>query len=80
MLKPIKHLMDNPNDIPDVPRVTKEYLQSSFNHAYLRETGIIKRLMQQGFSETYILGFIEGLGYASSVLDEMELRKEANRE
>lgn len=80
MLKPIKHLMDNPNDIPDVPRATKEYLQSSFNHAYLRETGVLKKMQQAGYSDSHILGFIEGLGFASHLLDEMELRKEANRE
>ena len=28
MLKPVEHILKNPNDIPDVPRTVKEYLQS----------------------------------------------------
>ncbi|WJE88574.1 hypothetical protein [Klebsiella phage Kpn17] len=30
MLKPIEHILNNPNDLPDVPRAVKEYLQSRF--------------------------------------------------
>ncbi|QFR42371.1 hypothetical protein [Pantoea phage vB_PagP-SK1] len=80
MLKPIKHLLDNPNDVPDVPRAVKEYLQSSFNHTFLNHSGIIKKLRQSGCSESYILGVIDGFGMASAILDEMETRKEMNQE
>lgn len=80
MLKPIRHLLDNPNDVPDVPRVVKEYLQSSYNHAYLRESGILKRMRAEGYSESHILGFIDGMGAASAILDEMEHRKAMNQE
>lgn len=80
MLKPIKHLLDNPNDVPDVPRVVKEYLQSSYNHAYLRESGIIRKMQAAGYSESHILGFIDGMAAASAILDEMETRKGMNSE
>lgn len=80
MLKPIRHLLDNPNDVPDVPRVVKEYLQSYFNHAYLRESGTLKRLREEGHSDTFIMGVVEGLAIAASVMDEMEHRKAMQQE
>lgn len=80
MLLPIKQVVENPNDIPDVPRAVIEYLQVRFNFTYLEATGHIARMRSCGCSEAHILGFIQGLQYASNVIDEMELRKAMLRE
>lgn len=76
MLLPISHLVENPNDIPDVPRAVVEYLQVRFNFSYLEATGHIAHMRTCGCSEAHILGFIQGLQYASNVIDEIQVRKE----
>lgn len=77
MLTPIKKHMENPEDIPNVPRATMEYLQVQFNAGYALQSGLINRLKQAGWSETYLAGFLGGLQYASQTLDDMEtIRKE----
>lgn len=80
MLKPINHLIKNPNDIPDVPRAVAEYLQVRFNLTYLDMTGHLELMRKAGCSEAHMLGFIQGLQYASNVIDEIETRKEMLRE
>ncbi|WP_312041330.1 phage protein [Pantoea eucalypti] len=75
MLKPIKDLIGNPQDLPDVPSHLKEHLQASFSHTYLRESGLLKKLRTEGHSESFIAGVIEGFAMASSRLDEVETRK-----
>lgn len=80
MLHNINHVIQNPDDIPDVPRALKEYLQVRFNFTYLDATSHMALMRKAGCSESHMLGFIEGLTYASKVLDEMELIKEANRQ
>ena len=76
MLQPIHHLLNNPEDVPDVPRAVAEYLQVRFNYAYLEQSGHIGLMRANGCSESHILGFIQGLQYASNVIDEIEIRKE----
>lgn len=74
-LKPIQHLIDNPNDVPDVPRAVKEYLQVILNYTYLNKTGTIRQLRSaEGHSEEFILGFLDGCDHAAKMLDMMELR------
>ncbi|QOC57623.1 hypothetical protein pEp_SNUABM10_00024 [Erwinia phage pEp_SNUABM_10] len=80
MLKPIAHVIANPNDFPDVPRLVKEYLQSRFNHSYLVKSGYIRLLKQEGHSEAYIAGVIAGLDKAADIIDEIETRKEQLQE
>lgn len=80
MLSPIKHLVDFPEDIPNVPKVLSEYLQVRYNYSYLEATGHIGQMRAAGCSEAHILGFIQGLQYASNVIDEIEVRKELLRE
>lgn len=80
MLNSINHVIQNPNDIPDVPYAVKEYLQVRFNFAYLDATSHMALMRKAGCSEAHMLGFIEGLTYASKVLDEMELIRDANRQ
>lgn len=80
MLNNINHVIQNPDDIPDVPRAVKEYLQVRFNFTYLDATSHLALMRKSGCSEAHMLGFIEGLTYASKVLDEMEAIREMNRQ
>lgn len=79
MLQPIKNVVDNPNDVPDIPLAVSEYLQTRFNFAYLEASGHMGLMRASGCSEAHILGFIQGLQYASNVIDEIELRKDADK-
>ncbi|AZV02363.1 hypothetical protein Q19_31 [Pectobacterium phage Q19] len=79
MLKQIEHILNNPNDLPNVPRVVKEYLQSRYNAAYLYEH-IIPQLQQEGRSESFIAGVTFGFHLAAKVLDEMEAVRNFNSE
>lgn len=79
MLKPIEHILNNPNDLPDVPRAAKEYLQSRFNADYLYQSEV-RRLQERGYSEAFIAGVLYGHHMASKVLDEMEARQRSLRE
>lgn len=80
MLPEIKQLIDNPEDVPNVPRGVKKYLQASFTLEYLDGVGEIDRLKRLGYSEQVILGFILGLKYASNSLDDIDARKDALKE
>lgn len=76
-LKPIQHLIDNPNDVPDVPRAVKEYLQVVLNYSYLSKTGKLGQLKRlEGFSDEFVLGFLAGCEHASALLDIMEMRNQ----
>lgn len=80
MIADIKHVLDNPNDVPDVPPAVIRYLQAILTSEYIAESGQLKVLRSAGYSEQAIFGFILGTQYASKVLDEMEARKRMNRE
>lgn len=73
-LKPIQHLIDNPNDVPDVPRAVKEYLQVVLNFSYLSKSQKVAQLRAEGCSEEFIFGFIAGCDHAANTLDMMEIR------
>lgn len=74
MLKPIEHVIKNPNDLPDIPRATKEYLQVRFNASYAYQH-LIPNLRKQGHSEEFISGVLWGLFTAEQVVDEIDIRK-----
>ena len=80
MIADIKHVLDNPNDVPDVPPMVMRYLQAVLSSEYITESGQLKVLRAAGYSEQAIFGFILGTQYASKMLDEMEARKLMNRE
>ena len=80
MIADIKHVLDNPNDVPDVPPMVMRYLQAVLSSEYITESGQLKALRSAGYSEQAIFGFILGTQYASKMLDEMEARKRMNRE
>lgn len=80
MLKPIKLLLEKPEDIPNVPRSVKEYLQSRFNHTYFIESGQWGQLVSQGFSEQFVAGVVHGLMLAARTFDDMEAAREAYSE
>ena len=72
MLTPIKKVMENPEDIPNVPRGVMEFLQVHFNAGFIMQIGKAARLKQEGYSDAYIAGFLAGANYCSETLDEME--------
>lgn len=80
MIADIKHVLDNPNDVPDVPPMVMRYLQAVLSSEYITESGQLKALRAAGYSEQAIFGFILGTQYASKMLDEMEARKRMNRD
>ncbi|MGR2854651.1 DUF2717 domain-containing protein [Erwinia sp. 1181_3] len=66
MLKPIKHLIGNAQDLPDVPpRQLREHLQASFGYTYLRQSGLLKKLRIEDHSESLISGVVQGFATAS---------------
>lgn len=79
MLKPIENILNNPNDLPDVPRAVKEYLQSRYNADFLYQSEV-RKLREAGHSEEFVSGVLYGHYMASRVLDEMEGRQRALKE
>lgn len=74
MLSQIQHYIENPEDIPDIPKASAEYLMARCNVSYIQRTGILDELRKQGFSEQALYGFCEGL---SAVVEIIELMQEA---
>lgn len=75
MLRQIQERINNPEDIPDIPHASAEYLNIRLNASYLIATGAIDELRKGGYSEAYIAGFIDGCNAATEVVD---LMQEAN--
>lgn len=76
MLSEIKHYIDNPDDVPNVPPAVKKYLQAQFTLDYIDAIGHMNIMRAQGHSEQAILGFLLGLRYASATIDLMGTRLE----
>lgn len=80
MLTVIQGIIDNPSDIPDIPQASAEYLMVRCNHAYLSRTGALDDLRKAGYSESFIAGFIEGLGCVPELIELMQSSKEPEEE
>jgi len=80
MLQPFQHLYDNPEDVPMIPPAVAEYLQARLNAGYLMQVGTVRWLMQQGFSEAYIAGFLGGCQYAVQAIDDTETTRKQQQE
>lgn len=79
MLKAIKHYIHNPEDIPDISPASADYLNVRLNASYLIATGAVDELRKAGYSESYIMGFIDGCNAATEIVDlmqEAQLNKE----
>lgn len=74
MLKEIQHYLDNPDDIPDIPDASAQFLKVRLNPAYLMRTGITDEMVKAGWSEGKIMGFLEG---AAAAVEIVELMQEA---
>lgn len=72
MLKEIQHFIDNPDDIPDIPDASAQYLKVRLNPAYLMRTGITDELTKAGWSEGKIMGFLEGAAAAVEIVEQMQ--------
>jgi hypothetical protein len=77
MLKEIQHFIDHPDDIPDIPPASSQYLQVRLNPAYLIRTGVMEDFRKAGYSEQWILGFLE---CCTSVCEVIELMEESQRQ
>ena len=79
MLKQIQHFIHNPDDIPDIPQASADYLNVRLNATYLIATGAVDELRKAGFTEAYIMGFIDGCNAATEIVElmqEAQLNKE----
>uniref|UniRef100_A0AAU6W352 Phage protein n=1 Tax=Pseudomonas phage Lepni01 TaxID=3138536 RepID=A0AAU6W352_9VIRU len=79
MLKQVQHFIHNPDDIPDIPQASADYLNVRLNATYLIATGAVDELRKAGFSEGYIMGFIDGCNAATEIVElmqEAQLNKE----
>lgn len=74
MLKEIQHYLDNPDDIPDIPDASAQFLKVRLNPAYLMRTGFTDEAHKAGWSEGKIMGFLEG---AAAAVEIVELMQEA---
>ncbi|PMX14138.1 MULTISPECIES: phage protein [unclassified Pseudomonas] len=72
MLNDIQAVLDDPENIPDIPNASALYLKVRCNAAYLIRTGAIDDLRKAGFTESYIGGFIEGLNAATEIVEIMQ--------
>lgn len=72
MLREIQHYIDNPDDIPDIPDASAQYLKVRLNPAYLMRTGITDMLQKEGWSEGKVMGFLEGCASAVEIIELMQ--------
>jgi hypothetical protein len=72
LLKQIQHYLNNPEDIPDIPPASAEYLNVRLNASYLIRTGALDDLRKAGYSEQYIAGFIDGCNAATEIVELMQ--------
>lgn len=73
MLTTIKHYIENPDDVPAISQSASEYLKARLNVAYLSHSGELDSIRRQGFSEAALYGLIEGLNFATEVIEHMEM-------
>lgn len=79
MLDIIQHHIRNPDDIPDIPKASADYLAVRLNASYLIATGAVDELKKLGYSEQYIAGFLDGCNSAveiTELMQESQLNKE----
>lgn len=80
MLTALQHHLDNPDDIPAIPPAASQFIQARLNPAYLMRIGALEDLRRNGFSESAILGFLEGVTAAVEVIELMETAQEQRME
>jgi hypothetical protein len=72
LLKQIQHHINNPDDIPDIAPATADYLNVRLNATYLIATGALDELRKAGYSEGYIMGFVDGCNAACEIVELMQ--------
>ncbi|QVW21427.1 DUF2717 domain-containing protein [Pseudomonas hormoni] len=80
MLHVIQETLDDPENIPDMPNASAQYLMVRCNYSYLQRTGVIDDLRKAGYSEQYILGFVDGLGSVPELCELMMSQRNATNE
>ena len=77
MLKEIQHFLDNPDDVPDIPDASAQFLKVRLNPAYLMRTGVTDEMTKAGWSEGKIMGFLEGVAAAVEIVELMQSTRNA---
>lgn len=72
MLRDIQTIIDDPENIPDIPNASAQYIKARCNLAYLVRTGVTDDLRRAGYSESHILGFIEGMNACVELVELMQ--------
>ncbi|WP_323156962.1 phage protein [Pseudomonas rhodesiae] len=76
MLNDIQAVISDPENIPDIPNASAQYLKVRCNASYLIRTGVIDDLRKAGFSENHILGFIDGLNAVTEIIELMQEQRD----
>lgn len=77
MIKSIQEALTNDEQkVPHFSNGVIEYLQSRFNFTYQEADNQLFRLKQAGYSEAYIMGYVAGLNYASTIIDNAVRQRE----
>ncbi|WP_375379897.1 phage protein [Pseudomonas hormoni] len=63
-----------------MPNASAQYLMVRCNYSYLQRTGVIDDLRKAGYSEQYILGFVDGLGSVPELCELMMSQRNATNE
>ncbi|NVZ18529.1 DUF2717 domain-containing protein [Pseudomonas costantinii] len=72
MLNDIQAVISDPENIPDISNASAQYLNVRCNASYLIRTGALDDLRKAGYSEQYILGFIDGLNSVTELIELMQ--------
>lgn len=80
MLQIIQDVLNDPENIPDIPNASANYLMVRCNYSYLQRSGAIDDLRRAGYSEQYILGFVDGLGAVPELCELMMNQRNAPNE
>lgn len=72
MLNDIQAVISDPENIPDISNASAQYLNVRCNASYLIRTGALDDLRKAGYSEKYILGFIDGLNSVTELIELMQ--------
>lgn len=72
MLKSLRNIVENPDEVPRIPVGVAEWIQAQLNGGYLMQTGVISRLKAEGYSEAFLAGFLAGAQYGCQIIDDAD--------
>jgi len=72
VLNDIQAVISDPENIPDIPNASAQYLNVRCNASYLIRTGVLEDLRKAGYSESFIGGFLEGMTAVTEIIELMQ--------